>query len=204
MNDMDFSRYYRHKHNHKHSHQNTSFAGKLKSKLMTWTGIIFFFFVTGMIIGMQWQKKVLTDGLENQVLSTDSEQVPLNTANIAPQQETSQFEDLIKERSEKLEKQHGSSNVSNKKSSESKDKTQEKVKDNGITYLIYAKSYSDREQAYLHGRNLKKGGFPVFLARSGEKMKVYIGPVTGKKEAYNMLARVTRIPEFKGAILYEK
>ncbi len=71
-------------------------------------------------------------------------------------------------------------------------------------YLILARIYVDEKEAHRQGMVLKKEGLRVFLARSGEKMKVYVGPVEGKDEAYEVLAKVKKHTEFKGAILYEK
>ena len=36
-------------------------------------------------------------------------------------------------------------------------------------------------------------------------MKVYVGPVRGKNDAYKMLTlKVKKVPEFSGAIMYKK
>ena len=72
------------------------------------------------------------------------------------------------------------------------------------SYLIWAKTYETKEDAYRYGLALKKKGLPVFLARNGSKLKIYVGPITGKDEAYQMLSKVKSFPTFQGAILHKK
>ena len=79
-----------------------------------------------------------------------------------------------------------------------------KKADGEKTYLVWAKTYANRMIAYRHGHFLKKQDLPVFLAKSGDKMKLYVGPVYGKNQAYQTLAKVKKWAPFKGAILHEK
>ena len=72
------------------------------------------------------------------------------------------------------------------------------------SYLILAKIYREKAKAHKQGLILKHKNLPVFLTENGNKMKVYVGPIQGKTEAYNMLAKVKSVPVFKGAILYKK
>ena len=72
------------------------------------------------------------------------------------------------------------------------------------TFLIWVKTYQDRSKAYQHGYFLKREKLPAFLARSGNKMKLYVGPINGKNEAFKILARVKGWRPFKGAILHRK
>jgi len=115
-----------------------------------------------------------------------------------------------------LEKEINSSNISNPKSivktEENKKETSAPSNTELLTaiqsekseYLILAKIFTSKEEAHLHGLKLKKNGLPVFLAESGTRMKVYVGPISGKNEAYQVLAQVKSDNEFKGAILYKK
>ncbi len=72
------------------------------------------------------------------------------------------------------------------------------------TYLIWAKTYTDKMMAYRHGHFLKKQKLPVFLAKSNDRMKLYVGPVYGKDQAYETLSKVKKWAPFKTAILHEK
>lgn len=42
------------------------------------------------------------------------------------------------------------------------------------------------------------------MARNGKKVKLYVGPIEGKTQAYETLAQLKKNPEFAGAILYRK
>ncbi len=75
---------------------------------------------------------------------------------------------------------------------------------NQDSYLIWAKTYGNKRDAYQYGLLLKEKGFPVFLARSGSNFKIYIGPIKGKKKAYQFLGEVKKITPFRGAILHKK
>ncbi len=72
------------------------------------------------------------------------------------------------------------------------------------TYLIWAKTYQNNVTAYRHGHFLKKQNLPVFLAKNGTRMKLYIGPIHGKKKAYQMLSKVKKWAPFKASVLHEK
>ena len=72
------------------------------------------------------------------------------------------------------------------------------------TYLIWAKTYQSNVTAYRHGHFLKKQNLPVFLAKSGTQMKLYIGPIHGKTKAYQVLSKVKKWVPFKAAVLHEK
>lgn len=72
------------------------------------------------------------------------------------------------------------------------------------SFLILAKIYPDEKEASLAGLNLKRGGMKAFMARNGKKVKLYVGPIEGKTEAYEALARLKKHSEFSGAILYRK
>ena len=99
-------------------------------------------------------------------------------------------------------KQRLSSDKDQSQADELKHKLQQA--DGEKTYLVWAKTYANRTTAYRHGHFLKKQDLPVFLAKSGDKMKLYVGPVYGKNQAYQTLAKVKKWAPFKGAILHEK
>jgi len=80
----------------------------------------------------------------------------------------------------------------------------EKLQSKDAEFIILAKMYSSKEKAHYHGLQLQKQGFPVFLAENGNKMKLYVGPISGKKSAYSTLAQVKGVAEFKSAIMYQK
>ena len=85
-----------------------------------------------------------------------------------------------------------------------REKKKTKIDEKKDTFLIWVKTYQNRNQAYQHGYFLKKEDLPAFLARSGDKMKLYVGPIKGANEAYRILAQVKRWEPFKGAILHRK
>ncbi|GEM_PF-3473509 len=90
-----------------------------------------------------------------------------------------------------------------------KTETREKAKpspllDEKAKYVIFAKKYADKKKAFYDGSQLKKAGYPAFLVKSGDKIKVYVGPLGGKEEAYYYLANLKKIEQYKNAILYKK
>ncbi len=72
------------------------------------------------------------------------------------------------------------------------------------TYLIWVKTGKDKKQIYQQGLFLKKQELPVFLSKSGDKFKIYVGPLYGTDEAYSTLAFVKQYPLFRGSILHKR
>ena len=78
-------------------------------------------------------------------------------------------------------------------------------------YIILAKKYneSSRDRALYYADVLNKitkdYNYKVFPSIRGKNIKLYIGPMKGKKMAEKVLVRVKSIPEFtNSAILYKK
>ena len=88
--------------------------------------------------------------------------------------------------------------------SEEKISTEKRETDNVGSFLILAKIYPDEKEASLAGLGLKRDGLKAFMARNGKKVKLYVGPIDGKADAYEALARLKKNSEFSGAILYRK
>lgn len=84
-----------------------------------------------------------------------------------------------------------------------KENDSKKTEDNA-SHLILAKVYDDPNEAHRFGLQLQKKGFPVFLAASGNRMKLYVGPIEGEANARKQLAQIKGLPDFQGAILYRK
>ncbi|MES0489169.1 MAG: hypothetical protein ABUK01_04205 [Leptospirales bacterium] len=81
----------------------------------------------------------------------------------------------------------------------------EELESDKSEYLIMAKIYSSMEKAQLHGASLVNAGLPVFLTENGQKVKVYVGPVSGADgRNWSMLSKVKSFSEFQGAIMYKK
>lgn len=122
----------------------------------------------------------------------------LVTPDVAPQQETT-LNDSVQINVANAQTSENSATPQTQIDNEDKDK-----KTSTSSYLILANIYENKNSAHSAGLMLQKESIPVFLAASGTKMKLYVGPVEGEKSARNLLARIKKMPEFRGAILYKK
>ncbi len=183
MQDIDFSRYYRKdRRTFATKEQPASRSGKMPvNKVSLYLAIAFSALAIGFIGGTQLQKKKMIREIESQV-APDS----IATANVA----TPTSEEAAE-------------TVRTTLSTDVKE-TQSATKSVGGSYLILAKIYPDEKEASLAGLNLKRDGLKAFMARNGKKIKLYVGPIEGKSEAYSVLGKLKKSSEFSGAILYRK
>lgn len=184
MQDIDFSRYYR-RGRRAGAYSGTEVAetrqAPLKvNKLSLYLAIAFSSLAIGFIGGTQLQKSKMTREIEGKVVP-DS----IATANVAQPQARNDEEKV-------------SENV---RMTRPEEKTPAEAK---ASYLILAKIFPDEKEASLAGLNLKRNGQKAFMARNGKKVKLYVGPIEGKAEAYETLAKLKKNSEFSGAILYKK
>ncbi|MDW8306835.1 MAG: SPOR domain-containing protein [Leptospiraceae bacterium] len=148
-------------------------------------------FGLGMYLGSRYERFVITRQMETQTLEKESAQKSsdeFRSANLPPQEIPNPT----------LSEDTGSPTKQNAQNIE------KALRESRELYLILARIYSDEKEAYRHGHQLKQMGFPVFLAKSGQKTKIYVGPLEGKKEAYEQLAKIKAMSNFRGAILYKK
>lgn len=192
MQDIDFSRYYRRQRSLTRRGERPFSGSELSetkgnglpmNKLSLYLAIAFSSLAIGFIGGTQLQKSKMTREIEGKIVP-DS----IATANVA----TNNAEN------EKIE---GSIHTTQP---DAKIETPAKDKHVGGSFLILAKIFPDEKEASLAGLNLKRSGHKAFMARNGKRVKLYVGPIDGKAEAYEMLARLKKTPEFSGAILYRK
>lgn len=181
MQDIDFSRYYR--------KQRRPFSGAETAEVKTgnapvnkislYLAIAFSSLAIGFIGGTQLQKNKMVREIEGKVLpdsiATDK------IANTSPDAEK------------------GGDPV---RMTRPEDKPA--GKDSTGSFLILAKIFADEKEASLAGLSLKRSGHKAFMARNGRKVKLYVGPIEGKGEAYEALAKLKKNSEFSGAILYRK
>jgi cell division septation protein DedD len=181
MQDIDFSRYYRRPRRSLADSEAASSKAKIPpvNKLSLYLAIAFSSLAIGFIGGTQLQKNKMTREIEGRVVP---ETVSTNRiANTAPDAE------------------HVNDTV-HTTHSENIDTNAEPRS----SYLILAKIFPDEKEASLAGLGLKRGGLKAFMARNGKKVKLYVGPIEGKTEAYDVLAKLKKNSEFSGAILYKK
>lgn len=193
MQDIDFSRYYRRQRRPFSGAEQTESrsAGIPVNKVSLYLAIAFSSLAIGFIGGTQLQKSKMTREIEGKIVPDSVSGEPgrtIATANVA----TTNTEN------EKIE---GSVHTTQP---DSKIDPQSKEKHIGGSFLILAKIFPDEKEASLAGLNLKRSGHKAFMARNGKRVKLYVGPIEGKAEAYEMLARLKKNSEFSGAILYRK
>jgi cell division septation protein DedD len=191
MQDIDFSRYYR-KGRRAYSASEASEARKTGApvnKLSLYLAIAFSSLAIGFIGGTQLQKNKMMRELENRVAPDSAQNGTIVTANVAagPAAEAENTPEAIRT----TRAEEGARIARQEKTLEG-------------SYLILAKIYPDEKEASLAGLNLKRNGMKAFMARNGKKVKLYVGPIEGKNNAYEMLAQLKKNPEFSGAILYRK
>ncbi|HRP70593.1 MAG TPA: SPOR domain-containing protein [Turneriella sp.] len=187
MQDIDFSRYYRRgrRPNEYSVSDNREKTGNFlpANKLSLYLAIAFSCLAIGFIGGTQLQKSKMTREIENKVVPES-----MATANVA-------------EPSVETEKQMESVRVTRTEDKIVAENTVHEAKPN---YLILAKIFPNEKEASLAGLGLKRNGYRAFMARNGKKIKLYVGPIEGKSEAYDALAKIKKNAEFSGAILYRK
>jgi cell division septation protein DedD len=186
MQDIDFSRYYRrprHQSGPAERPESRSTAPAV-NKLSLYLAIAFSSLAIGFIGGTQLQKNKMTREIEGRIIP-ESIATANVAANAAPE-------------TEKV-----SDNVRVTRSEEKSDAAKPAV-DNTGSFLILAKIYPDEKEASLAGLGLKRNGLKAFMARNGKKVKLYVGPIDGKADAYEALALLKKNNEFAGAILYRK
>lgn len=199
MQDIDFGKFYRKNRpfavpESRREKQQPPRGNGSASGVTVIFAVAVFCLAVGFFFGTQLQKHRYSQQIEANVGSDE-----VSTANISPAVKSTQLEESVKVHSVPADKE-AKKNV--KKSASTKVVTQAtKQKD---TYLILAKIYPDEKEASLNGLNLKRNGLPVFLARNGKKLKLYVGPIEGRTEAYNVLGRVKNMPDYQGAILYRR
>lgn len=184
MQDIDFSRYYRRGRRPMTGAEASEHksGGLPVNKLSLYLAIAFSSLAIGFIGGTQLQKSKMTRELEGKIVP-DS----IATANVAaPAQSEEKVTDSVR-----------------MTRPEEKVATEE-TREPRVKYLILAKIFPDEKEASLAGVNLKRNGHKAFMARNGKKVKLYVGPIEGKSEAYEVLAKLKKSSEFSGAILYKK
>jgi cell division protein FtsN len=188
MQDIDFSRYYRRgrRAGAYSATESTETRGTpLKvNKISLYLAIAFSSLAIGFIGGTQLQKNKMTREIEGKIVP-DS----IATANVA--------------QAGNGEEEKVSENVHLTRPDE-KARPEASPKEAKASYLILAKIFPDEKEASLAGLNLKRNGQKAFMARNGKKVKLYVGPIEGKPEAYEILAKLKKNSDFSGAILYKK
>ncbi len=185
MQDIDFSRYYR--------RQRPPYAGKGPAenkpagtpvnKVSLYLAIAFSSLAIGFIGGTQLQKNKMVREIEGKVVPDSI--VTANVANSTPEGEKVGDSVRMTRPDEKAQ-----ASVS--------------AKENAGSYLILAKIFAEEKEASLAGLSLKRAGHKAFMARNGRKVKLYVGPIEGKNEAYEVLSKLKKNSDFSGAILYRK
>lgn len=198
MQDVDFGRMYKYRHT-KQRAENFVQTGRLQHKLGVLLLVAALSYLFGLFSGIQFeryqnQKDIAVDQIDQSQVSAN-----INSEDLDPRINISA--DLSAEDSANTSNSIKEPLVSDQDAGQN---IKEVLKSDQSSYLILARMYKEKARAYYNGSVLQKKGLPVFLAESGNKMKVYVGPVRGKNDAYKMLAKVKKVPEFSGAIMYKK
>lgn len=192
MQDIDFSRYYRKQRRPVGAKEapEAKPSGTPVNKVSLYLAIAFSSLAIGFIGGTQLQKNRMVREIEGKVVpdSVGAEHKTIATANVAQKDADG----------EKVGDSVRMTRPDEKVKAEARDK------DGSGSFLILAKIFSDEKEASLAGVNLKRSGHKAFMARNGRKVKLYVGPIEGKNEAYEVLAKLKKSPDFSGAILYRK
>jgi len=187
MQDIDFSRYYRRQRRPYSGSEGTETKAKSSAlpvnKISLYLAIAFSSLAIGFIGGTQLQKNKMTREIEGKVVP---DSIALATTAQPAREEEKVSETVRLTRPE--------------------DKPQVEVspKEAKASYLILAKIFPDEKEASLAGLNLKRNGQKAFMARNGKKVKLYVGPIEGKSEAYEILGKLKKNSDYSGAILYRK
>lgn len=198
MQDVDFGRMYKYRHT-KQRTDNFVQPGRLQHKLGVLLLVAVLSYLFGLFSGIQFERyQNQKDIAAGQV---DQSQVSVNISNEDLDPRINISADLSAEDSTSNSNAIEEPQISDQDAGQS---IKEVLKSDQSSYLILARMYKEKARAYYNGSVLQKKGLPVFLAESGNKMKVYVGPVQGKNDAYKMLAKVKKVPEFSGAIMYKK
>jgi len=203
MNDYDFGKYYR-RNNKQAIVQKTGNVllnqAYRKISVALVAGLILFF--AGLMTGISFQSKKLvqTASVEGEQ-ETDSANV-VNSADVNP------------DRAVKTSRQTESaprSEVAGIDSETAHSAMKKTLMDPENEYIILARKYGDnsKDRALYYAGVLNKitkdYNFEVVPSIRGKSIKLYVGPMKGKKMAEKMLSRVKSIPEFaNSAILYKK
>ncbi len=196
MQDFDFGKYYKRQNGVAQSSSVTTADHAFSRKLTLLGTIVLLSFFTGMGAGIYYQKNKLqpmTNPAANQGGHSPETKISANINNAGENHANEKRSDESKNESEK-----SNGNIKDQSA------ITQTLQSDEAEYIILAKIYSSREEAHFNGMKLKKEGLPVFLAENGNKMKVYVGPIAGKNNAYEMLGKIKRNQEFQGAILYKK
>lgn len=199
MQDFDFGKHYQKNLSARAGVENPGGSSAWVKKLSLLGSIVIVTFFMGMITGIYYQKERFQapsgeNGGENIT----------QTLNVNPNQGDGESQEEILKSIVSGDSSKSTKTPAGNKNSEKPDAMSKALQSDQIEYIILAKIYPSYEEAHLNGLKLQKIGLPVFLTESGQKMKVYVGPIGGKTRAYNMLSQIKKIREFNGAILYKK
>lgn len=190
MQDIDFSRYYRNRQRRPYtSEPDARKSGAPVNKISLYLAIAFSSLAIGFIGGTQLQKNKMMRELENRIAPDSIQGATIATANVGTNSE------------QEAEKAEGTVRTTLPEETPRLSRSEKGLEG---SFLILAKIYPDEKEASLAGLNLKRNGMKAFMARNGKKVKLYVGPIEGKTQAYEALAQLKKNPEFAGAILYRK
>lgn len=213
MQDVDFSRFYRREQQNNRSggsHSRARAKGQerssfFSSRMLLWISF-FILFSAGVFTGIRVQSWIYQKQIDSNIEPSE-----ISLANIPRTSNEDAEENSISD-SLHIDAHAGNSSAPAEQpatqngvaTTHSEENFAENLRQAQDAYIILARIYDDEREAHRQGLVLKKEGLDVFLARSGDRMKVYVGPVEGKQEAYGVLMKVKKHSEFKSAIMYKK
>jgi len=151
------------------------------------------FFALGMISGKKWQKYMYTQTIEKNTLSPENTSI-VETANINPEVEKSNL----------ISKEKPTEDETVSKSETENEIIETLQQESDESFLILCRKYKSKKEAQRDGLKLLDIGVRPLLTEDGSRMKMYAGPISGKQKAYQIFAKIKKIPEFRGAILYPR
>ena len=207
MQNIDFGKVYR------QSNQKQLIKTKKKNRKLSFLGVVILFsFFIGLIIGVYFQKHRIVQEVENNVLA-EANNTELTSANINNQ--------IVKEENNNKENQKASikENSENKKTTVKSNvkinlesiirkktikKKKELINTKQNSYLILVRKYKSIQKATRAGLKLREAGYKVFMSKNRRKMKLWIGPIKGRKKANLVMKHLSKIQTFRNAIMYKK
>jgi hypothetical protein len=197
MNDYDFGKYYRSRNKITEKKKSPSLKlNNLYKKLSIVVAAAIILFFAGLMTGINLNGDRITN---KEIAITDTYNQP----------DIVESSDISPESSSNFNQNNFIENQPEKKTSGSEIRSS--LVDPENAYIILAKRYHEdsKDRALYYAGVLKKlakeSNYDVIPSVRGKSIKIYVGPMKGKKNAEKMLARVKSIPEFtNSAILYKK
>lgn len=200
--EIDFGKAHQVHRNAQRVKRESSFT-KLSRKMAIVASALIITFTVGLVSGLGLNKFQGDSNPNNELISPNVSPTVSDDVQIQRAETSSQLPQELNQAKKQTPTQQAEK-TSAVSQAAAKNNVSDSLQNDKYSHLILAKVYEDANMAHSAGLKLQKKGLPVFLAASGKRMKLYVGPVQGEKNARNLLAQIKKLPDFRGAILYRK